>query len=122
MLNLSSEIFRILDSMRVPGHLKGYFYLYSAIKICAEALQDTGVVPPFMAVIYPKVAESYGSTPTRVERSIRTAIESAFNRGAAEVACDVLGAYVGENSGKITNSEFIFQAAKKVVLVIKPDK
>ena len=69
--------------------------------------------------LYPDLAKKYKTTPSRVERSIRHAIEVAWNRGQIEIAQDIFGYTVNSNKGKPTNSEFIAMIADKLRLDLK---
>ena len=59
------------------------------------------------------------TTPSRVERAIRHAIEVAWGRGQAETVESIFGYTVNANKGKPTNSEFIAMIADKLRLEIK---
>ena len=59
------------------------------------------------------------TTPSRVERAIRHAIEVAWGRGQAEVVENIFGYTVSAAKGKPTNSEFIAMIADKLRLELK---
>jgi len=69
--------------------------------------------------LYPDLAKKYKTTPSRVERAIRHAIEVAWNRGQIETVESIFGYTVNSNKGKPTNSEFIAMIADKLRLDLK---
>ena len=56
------------------------------------------------------------TTPSRVERAIRHAIEVARNRGNPDVLNDLFGYTIRNGKGKPTNSEFIALIADNIRL------
>ena len=70
-------------------------------------------------VLYPQVAKNFGTTPSRVERAIRHAIEVAWDRGDLDTLQRFLGYTVSNTKGKPTNSEFIALIADKLQLQLK---
>ena len=70
-------------------------------------------------VLYPTVAKMYNTTPSRVERAIRHAIEVAWDRGDVDVLSSYFGYTIQSQRGKPTNSEFIAMIADKLVLTLK---
>ena len=100
----------------MPAHIKGYRYLRTAIAMCAEDPQMIGAVTK---LLYPAVAKMYSSTPSRVERAIRHAIETAWQRGNQKFLSEYFGCTVQSSRGKPTNSEFIAMVADKLRLEYK---
>ena len=70
-------------------------------------------------VLYPQVAKAFGTTPSRVERAIRHAIEVAWDRGDLDTLQRFFGYTVSNTKGKPTNSEFIALIADKLQLQLK---
>lgn len=68
----------LLHRMGVPAHLKGYYYLRSAIMI---SLQENNMVSSVTKLLYPRIAKEYFTTEQKVERGIRNAIEVAWKNG-----------------------------------------
>ena len=101
---LESRVTAIIHEVGVPAHIKGYQYVREAIMI---AVEDMDVINAVTKVLYPEVAKRFGTTPSRVERAIRHAIEVAWDRGDYEVLSDMFGYTVQSSRGKPTNSEFI---------------
>ena len=110
---LSSQITSIIHEIGVPAHIKGYQYLREAILI---AVEDMEVINAVTKVLYPEVARRYNTTPSRVERAIRHAIEVAWDRGDLETLQKFFGYTVSNTKGKPTNSEFIAMIADRLVL------
>ena len=67
-------------------------------------------------VLYPAVAKKFNTTPSRVERAIRHAIEVAWDRGDIETLQKFFGYTVSNIKGKPTNSEFIAMIADRMSL------
>ena len=106
----------IIHEIGVPAHIKGYQYLREAIII---AVEDMDVINAITKVLYPQVAKSFGTTPSRVERAIRHAIEVAWDRGDLDTLQRFFGYTVSNTKGKPTNSEFIALIADKLQLQLK---
>jgi two-component system response regulator (stage 0 sporulation protein A) len=95
----------------VPVHIRGNGYLRDAIGIVVENPNEINYVTKSL---YPTIAKNNGTTPSRVERAIRRAIEVATARGDIDYANDVFGHSMNPNKGKPTNSEFIAAIADKL--------
>ena len=107
--NLKATITALLHEIGVPANLLGYKYLKDAI---ATAVNEPTVVNKGITKkLYPRVAKLHDTTPSRVERAIRHAIECAWDRGDLEVLSNFFGNTVSMHKGKPTNSEFIAMAA-----------
>ena len=98
----------IIHEIGVPAHIKGYQYLREAIIL---TINDMDIINAVTKVLYPEVAKKFGTTPSRVERAIRHAIEVAWDRGDIEVLQKFFGYTVSNIKGKPTNSEFIAMIA-----------
>ena len=92
---------------------KGYLYVRAAIVIAG---QDMDVINAVTKVLYPEVARRYSTTPSRVERAVRHAIEVAWDRGDLETLQRYFGYTVSNTKGKPTNSEFIAMIADRIRL------
>lgn len=103
----------IIHEIGVPAHIKGYQYLREAIVL---AVHDMEVINAVTKVLYPEVAKHFGTTPSRVERAIRHAIEVAWDRGDLETLQKYFGYTVSNAKGKPTNSEFIAMIADRLQL------
>ena len=110
---LERQVTAIIHEIGVPAHIKGYQYLREAISI---AVKDMDVINAVTKVLYPEVAKRFGTTPSRVERAIRHAIEVAWDRGDLETLQKYFGYTVSNAKGKPTNSEFIAMIADRISL------
>ena len=118
-VNIEAMVTSVIHEIGVPAHIKGYQYLREAIMI---AVKDMDVINAITKVLYPQVAKTFATTPSRVERAIRHAIEVAWDRGDLEVLQQFFGYTVSNTKGKPTNSEFIALIADKLQLQIKQSK
>ena len=105
---LESVVTDIIHEIGVPAHIKGYQYLREAIIL---TINDMEMINAVTKVLYPTVAKKFDTTPSRVERAIRHAIEVAWDRGDIEVLQKFFGYTVSNIKGKPTNSEFIAMIA-----------
>lgn len=115
-LDLETMVTSVIHEIGVPAHIKGYQYLREAIKI---AVNDMEVINAITKVLYPQVAKTFATTPSRVERAIRHAIEVAWDRGDLEVLQSFFGYTVSNAKGKPTNSEFIALIADRLQLQLR---
>ncbi len=111
--SLEVAITNIIHEVGVPAHIKGYHYLRDAIALVVENMELLGAVTK---ELYPTIAERNRTTPSRVERAIRHAIEVAWNRGKIETINALFGYTIQNDKGKPTNSEFIAIIADKLRL------
>ena len=114
--SIESMVTGIIHEIGVPAHIKGYQYLREAIII---AVGDMDVITAITKVLYPQVAKTFQTTPSRVERAIRHAIEVAWDRGDLDTLQRFFGYTVSYTIGKPTNSEFIALIADKLQLQLK---
>ena len=114
--NIEAMVTGIIHEIGVPAHIKGYQYLREAIMI---AVSDMDVINAITKVLYPQVAKTFQTTPSRVERAIRHAIEVAWDRGDLDTLQRFFGYTVSNTKGKPTNSEFIALIADKLQLQLK---
>lgn len=113
---LNVRITRVLHELGVPAHIKGYLYLRKSIELVVDNIELLGAVTKSL---YPLVAEKYNTTPNRVERAIRHAIEVTWKRGNIKALNEYFGSTVSPNSGKATNSQFIAKIADKFRMEMK---
>ena len=117
--SIESMVTNVIHEIGVPAHIKGYQYLREAIII---AVNDMDVINAITKVLYPQVAKTFQTTPSRVERAIRHAIEVAWDRGDLDTLQRFFGYTVSNTKGKPTNSEFIALIADKLQLQLKGAK
>jgi two-component system response regulator (stage 0 sporulation protein A) len=110
---LESRVTAIIHEIGVPAHIKGYHYLREAILYSIDNMDAINAVTK---VLYPEVAKRFTTTPSRVERAIRHAIEVAWDRGDLETLQKYFGFTVSSIKGKPTNSEFIAMIADRLRL------
>ncbi len=113
---LEIKVTNIIHEIGVPAHIKGYQYLRDGIMMVVNNIE---VINQITKQLYPDLAKKYKTTPSRVERAIRHAIEVAWNRGQLETVESIFGYTVNSNKGKPTNSEFIAMIADKLRLDLK---
>ena len=113
---LESSITDIIHEVGVPAHIKGYQYIREAIIL---AVNDMEVINSVTKQLYPTLARKFKTTPSRVERAIRHAIEVAWARGQLDVNNSMFGNTISASKGKPTNSEFIAMIADKLRLEMK---
>ncbi len=113
---LEIKVTNIIHEIGVPAHIKGYQYLRDGIIMVVNNIE---VINQITKLLYPDLAKKYKTTPSRVERAIRHAIEVAWNRGQIETVESIFGYTVNSNKGKPTNSEFIAMIADKLRLDLK---
>ena len=114
--NLEALVTNIIHEVGVPAHIKGYQYLREAIIM---VVNDIDVINQITKSLYPKIAYKFNTTPSRVERAIRHAIEVAWGRGDQQTVEKIFGYTISAAKGKPTNSEFIAMIADKLRLELK---
>lgn len=117
--SLEARVTEILHEIGVPAHIKGYQYLREAIIL---NVNNMDIINSVTKILYPTVAKTYNTTPSRVERAIRHAIEVAWDRGDIEVLQKYFGYTVSNIKGKPTNSEFIAMIADRLRLQLRESK
>lgn len=114
--NLETDVTNIIHEIGVPAHIKGYQYLRDAIMM---SVNDSEMLNSITKLLYPSIAKQHKTTPSRVERAIRHAIEVAWSRGKMDTIDDLFGYTVSNGKGKPTNSEFVALIADKIRLEYK---
>ncbi|NLJ41681.1 MAG: sporulation transcription factor Spo0A [Clostridiales bacterium] len=109
--SLESEITNVIHEIGVPAHIKGYQYLREAIMM---VVKDIELLSGITKELYPGIAGRFNTTPSRVERAIRHAIEVAWSRGRIETINKLFGYTIHDEKGKPTNGEFIAMVADKL--------
>lgn len=111
--DLEKDVTDMIHELGVPAHIKGYQYLREAIMM---AVEDMEMLSSITKILYPTIAKKFQTTPSRVERAIRHAIEVAWSRGRMETLDEMFGYTINTGKGKPTNSEFIALIADKIRL------
>lgn len=102
--SVQTKVTKIMRDVGVPAHIKGYQYIRDAIIM---AINDREIISAVTKRLYPELAKNHNTTPSRVERAIRHAIEVAWNRGKVDTINKLFGYTINTRKGKPTNSEFI---------------
>lgn len=108
--NIDLEISQILHNLGIPSHIRGYKYIRDGIQI----IYNNETVSLITKEIYPQIASKYETTPSRVERAIRHAIEVSWIRGDLSLMEDLFGFSVSCDKAKPTNSEFLSTIADRI--------
>lgn len=111
--NLQVSISKMLHDLGIPSHIKGYQFLRDAVKMLFD---DPNMIGGITKELYPELANKYNTTVSRVERSIRHAVEVSWNRGDIDLMEKIFGHSVDIDRAKPTNSEFIVTIADKLRL------
>lgn len=114
--NLETDVTNIIHEIGIPAHIKGYQYLRDAIMM---SVNDGEMLNSITKMLYPSIAKQHKTTPSRVERAIRHAIEVAWSRGKMDTIDNLFGYTVHNGKGKPTNSEFVALIADKIRLEYK---
>lgn len=110
--SVDSIIANSLIQLGIPASLKGYRYVATGIK---RATEDQGVLEGVTKILYPDIAKEYDSTPQRVEKAIRHAIEVAWNKNSD---CDLKNKFcvnLDKGRKRPTNSEFIATMSQYII-------
>ena len=102
--SLEMCIVSLFHQIGIPAHIVGYQYLMDALLITIE---EREVINSITKMLYPEIASRNNTTPSRVERSIRHAINIAFTRGNLPFIKSLFKYDINPNTGRPTNSEFI---------------
>ena len=118
-LSLEEYISKILQTLGVPAHLKGYRYLRTAILLTIKDMQVVGSVTK---LLYPEVAKLYETTNSKVERAIRNAIEISWERGNTDLFEELYGYSNKDGRERPTNSEYIANIADQIQVRLRQMK
>lgn len=110
---IDEKISNIFIAVGIPAHIKGYQFLREAIKL---TIDDPDIINSITKRLYPTIASHFNSSPSKVERGIRHAIEISWNRGKIENINTVFGVKIYTNHDKPTNGEFIALVADKLLI------
>lgn len=111
--DLEQDVTNMIHEIGVPAHIKGYQYLREAIMMSVE---NPSMISSITKILYPTIGKRFQTTPSRVERAIRHAIEVAWSRGRMETLDALFGYTIDTGKGKPTNSEFIALIADRIRL------
>lgn len=114
--DLENIVTEIIHEVGVPAHIKGYQYLRESIIM---SVNDMDMLNSITKILYPSIAKKFDTTPSRVERAIRHAIEVAWSRGKMDTIDEMFGYTINNGKGKPTNSEFIALITDRIRLQMK---
>ena len=112
-LNLEIEIINTLHKLGIPANIKGYRYLQDAIKM---VVNNSNLLNVITKELYPSVADKNNTTPSRVERAIRHAIEVGGEKGNIFAMQDIFNLSISRGKSRPKNSEFIAKISEKIRL------
>ncbi len=110
---IDEKISNIFITVGIPAHIKGYQFLREAIKM---TIDTPDIINSITKKLYPSIANKFSTSPSKVERAIRHAIEVAWNRGKIENINTIFGLPVYDSNDKPTNGEFIALVADKMLV------
>lgn len=111
--NIDERISGIFIAMGIPPNIKGYTFLREGVKM---AVSEPSIINNVTKKLYPCIGKIYDTSPSKVERAIRHAIEVAWNKGRIENLNSLFGVRAYTNGDRPTNSEFIALIADKMIL------
>lgn len=115
-VDLEIEVTNIIQKLGIPPHIKGYYYLRESIILLVN---DIEALDSVTKMLYPSIARKFNTTPARVERSMRHAIEVCWSRGNLEFIDSLCYYTVNKDNYRPTNSEFIAIISDKLRLTLK---
>lgn len=110
---LEIYVTHMLQDLGVAAHIRGYYYLREGIMMVVKGEGDVFTITK---TLYPQLARKFNTTPSRVERAVRHAIETSWFRADVKVLESVFRHTVDPEKGKPTNSEYIALISDKVAL------
>ena len=93
-----------LHDVGVPANIKGYSYLIDALEL---TIANPDATLSMTQSIYTPIARQYGVQPEQVSKSIKRAIDIAWDRGDLDTLQSYFGYTVSNTLGMPTNGEFI---------------
>lgn len=111
--NLDKDVSHIIKNLGIPPHFKGYSYLEAAIIM---TVQEPNLINEVTTKLYPFIARHFNTNEQRVERAMRFAIETAWNKGNVQILHDLFGYCIDDQKGKPTNASFIAKISDKIRL------
>lgn len=113
---LRKEITKLMHTLGMPSHVLGYEYTREAILI---TLGNKDILRAITGELYPAVAKTFNTTPDRVERAIRHAVELAWDRGDLDTIQGFFGYTISPKKGKPSNKEFLSALADHLRLELQ---
>lgn len=113
--NADQKIVQLLWEVGIPMHVHGYHYLMQAVHLRLMLPQDS---MNLSHQLYPRIAQHFHTTSSSVERSIRHAINMAWQRGHLTAADGIFGRSQNLTHDKPTNSEMIALLTEKTRMLM----
>ena len=113
MKNYKEIITDTIKELGIPASLSGYHYARYAIELL---INDISLMKSITKSVYPKIAEKFNTTNSRVERAIRHAVETGWDRANENIKMRLFGYSVSSDKGAPTNSEFIVTVADYILM------
>ena len=110
---INQRITKILHYLGIPAHIKGYHFIREAVEM---VIKNPSIIGQVTKTLYPTIAQKFASSPTKVERAIRHAIELGWTRGDQQKMDEIFGYTISALKAKPTNSEFIAMIADYISL------
>ncbi len=98
-----------LRQLAIPPHLKGYTYLRQALLF---VLQEPELIHSLTTKLYPKIAEHYKTTDSKVERVMKHAIQAGLSR----VPTNILRSHFKYTMNSTSIGEFIATLYNEIML------
>lgn len=114
--NIEYTVSETLYNLGVPAHMKGYNLLRQSIIMTVE---NPDAITLITKRLYPNLAKVNNTTASRVERAMRHAISTAWDRGNVDMLNDYFGYTVSNMRGKPTNREFIAIVSERIRISTK---
>lgn len=109
--NLKIKVTKFLTNLGMSRKLRGFDYNRIAIMLI---IKDKSYKQYITKGLYVEIAKQCDTTPTRVERAMRHAIEICWEKGNYKVINEIFSYTVNPKKGKPTNSEFICLIADEI--------
>ncbi len=111
VFSLEKVLTELLHNLGIPSHVRGYQYIKEGVQI---VFKESNTISYITKDVYPEIAKKFDTTPTRVERAIRHAIEISWNRGDLNLMESIFGNSININRDKPTNAEYLTTIADKL--------
>lgn len=112
-ISIYDKVAEILKKLGIAPDKNGFHYLRKAIYEC---YLEPSLLTSITKEIYPMLAESFSKKESCIERSIRSAIETGWDRGNYEYSNELFQNCVDYYKTKPTNGEFIAIIVDKIMM------
>lgn len=100
----TKDIQKVLLDIGFPHHVYGFNFITYALQLI---MIDPSILHHVTKELYPDVAKHFYTTPTRVERAIRTAIQIVWLYGNLPLIHRIFGNTIRPDKGIPTNSQLL---------------